>query len=348
MRRSRIYLTGFKKRIENFRFRTSDKLLIIQYNALGDATLMIQYAIKMKQMGYYFDILCYKGLLPLWRYFFPDHNIEELQGKNWNVKYLKKHYSYFLNQSYKSIICYSSNTYSLYLATLCKHRRIITMTDFGSIKLSLLLFSRFYMAKRNEHFTTRIKHMLLLAKIEIKEEKKRNLDTEGDYVLLHPGAKWAMRRWNPKKYLQLAYKIILNGYECAVLLHESEIDLIEFFRKKSNHKAISLIITKDIEDLIVAVNDCFLFVGNDSGPAHLANLMTKPTICIWGPGDLHRIRPIGDNVSLLYTEMDCRPCDQYSSDIPCKGRNDCLESIAVNKVYNKVNETFRNQGMFDL
>jgi ADP-heptose:LPS heptosyltransferase len=41
------------------------------------------------------------------------------------------------------------------------------------------------------------------------------------------------------------------------------------------------------------------FVGNDSGPGHLAGILGVPTVSIFGPTDPARWRPLGPRVSTV-------------------------------------------------
>ena len=77
-------------------------------------------------------------------------------------------------------------------------------------------------------------------------------------------------------------------------------------------------------------------IGNDSGPIHLAGLMDKPAVCIWGPGNYERIHPVGRFVKTIIHPVPCRPCRQYRS-MNCPGdERTCLDSISVEEVLEAV------------
>ena len=44
------------------------------------------------------------------------------------------------------------------------------------------------------------------------------------------------------------------------------------------------------------------FVGNDSGPGHLAAITGTPTLALFGPTDPARWRPLGPHVKVLRRE----------------------------------------------
>jgi ADP-heptose:LPS heptosyltransferase len=86
-----------------------------------------------------------------------------------------------------------------------------------------------------------------------------------------------------------------------------------------------------IDELMTEIETSMAFIGNDSGPAHYAALIGKPTTVIWGPGYLERIHPIGKNVQICIIEANCRPCRQ-KGDVCKNGKNNCLVDISVDKV----------------
>ncbi|MBD3166437.1 hypothetical protein GF324_07555 [bacterium] len=124
-----------------------------------------------------------------------------------------------------------------------------------------------------------------------------------------------------------------EGREVRLLVHDSETDLIEAFRPLEAIAGIALEQTETLHDLIGAVRGCELFIGNDSGPMHLANIYGKRTIILWGPGNYERIRPLGTNNTILIKPISCRPCKQYIHPDRCeRGINECLLRIAVKEV----------------
>ncbi len=159
----------------------------------------------------------------------------------------------------------------------------------------------------------------------------------GETIVVHPGGKWKPRRWPSVKYLDLAGELGREGRQVSVLLHHSEQDLVRFFDDRELPAGVSLRLIDSMEELMGAVESCSYFIGNDSGPAHLANLFGKPLTVVWGPGDLERIRPLGPNVQIVSKEIPCRPCRQYLHPERCEnGTNDCLLTISVDDLLQAV------------
>ena len=75
-----------------------------------------------------------------------------------------------------------------------------------------------------------------------------------------------------------------------------------------------------------------VFVTNDSGPLHLANLSKCPTISLWGPGDPLHYADKYDKHIIVYEKVFCSPCIYINVRPPCRGNNICMQKIRVSIV----------------
>jgi len=71
-----------------------------------------------------------------------------------------------------------------------------------------------------------------------------------------------------------------------------------------------------------------LFIGNDSGPMHMAALSGIPTIGILGPNFPHISGPLGKNNIAVFHEQFCTGCNQRS----CKYIYRCIKSVKTEEV----------------
>jgi ADP-heptose:LPS heptosyltransferase len=53
-------------------------------------------------------------------------------------------------------------------------------------------------------------------------------------------------------------------------------------------------------DLLDELASASAFVGNDSGPGHLAGIIGVPTVSIFGASDPVRWRPLGPKVNVIH------------------------------------------------
>ncbi|HEX4124552.1 MAG TPA: glycosyltransferase family 9 protein, partial [Tepidisphaeraceae bacterium] len=47
-----------------------------------------------------------------------------------------------------------------------------------------------------------------------------------------------------------------------------------------------------------------VFIGNDSGPGHVAGILGVPTVSIFGPGNTTGWRPLGPRVTVVSGELE--------------------------------------------
>lgn len=77
-----------------------------------------------------------------------------------------------------------------------------------------------------------------------------------------------------------------------------------------------------------------IYIGNDSGPSHLAAAVGVPCVVIFGPGDSERYCPRGKNtVQIVRHSVDCAPCYlEHCS------HHTCMRSLQFDTVKGKIDE----------
>ncbi len=81
-------------------------------------------------------------------------------------------------------------------------------------------------------------------------------------------------------------------------------------------------------DLAATLLRCRMIVGNDTGGAHLAAALGRPTAVIFGPTDPARSCPRGDRVVVLSARRFCQPCG-YGD---CPLDHACMEKLDPHRV----------------
>lgn len=104
-------------------------------------------------------------------------------------------------------------------------------------------------------------------------------------VVLHPFSGDSKKNWPLKKYLKLAKKLSKAGFEPTFVFSEKE---QSFFPLKLEKKAFN-----SLKELLFFIYESKYFIGNDSGPGHLASYLEIPSLIIsdskkrmqlWQPG----------------------------------------------------------------
>ena len=81
------------------------------------------------------------------------------------------------------------------------------------------------------------------------------------------------------------------------------------------------------------VTGAALFVGNESGPLHIASVTGAPSLGLFGPGEPHVFYPHGTKTAFLHHVLECNPCDQVHCMHP---ENPCIQRITMEEVNNKI------------
>ncbi len=126
---------------------------------------------------------------------------------------------------------------------------------------------------------------------------------------IHPGSPVALKCWPPDRFIELADALIAR-YDAQVLFvgASGESDLIDRIQVAMHHDSWNLAGQTTLTELLGILKNCTGFIGNDSGPMHLAAAVGIPTVGIFGPSSPGRFGPIGPHVRCLRHKPDCPPC----------------------------------------
>jgi heptosyltransferase-1 len=97
-----------------------------------------------------------------------------------------------------------------------------------------------------------------------------------------------------------------------------------------SHPLISAVGETNLKQLAGLIKMSDLYVGNDSGPTHLAQALGVPILAFYAPQHPNHSGPYGDGVkALLYKNKGCEaPC--YSPE--CEWKK-CIDEITVEEAF---------------
>ena len=164
-------------------------------------------------------------------------------------------------------------------------------------------------------------------------------------IVIHPGSSNPSKIWSWRNYVELIKRIKKNIYSNVVLVgSEQEKDISGKIMENSGEDVKDLTGCLDIKELIAFLRRCDVFIGNDTGPMHMAAAVGIPVVAIFGrniPGvSPVRWRPWGDKNIVLYRTMGCDPC----LDSGCRKNFKCLEAVTVDAVFSAAKGIMKNTG----
>ncbi len=147
-------------------------------------------------------------------------------------------------------------------------------------------------------------------------------NAQNPLIALHPGAGNASKRWPLEKFVALARSLTSRA---TLLIVEGPAEPgVGQHVAAAVGTGICVASSLDTRLLAAVLSHCQLFVGNDSGVAHLAAAAGSPCVLIFGPTRAEQWAPIGDRVTILRNTDDCIGCEDQRLT-----SHTCLDNITV-------------------
>ena len=131
-------------------------------------------------------------------------------------------------------------------------------------------------------------------------------------VAVHPGVGNVMRQWPTEHFAALIDLLVEKNAVNAVLIggaEEAELAEEVLGRIANRNAVVSVVGKTPLRQLPELLRACALYVGNNSGPKHIAAALGVPTIGIHsGVVDAIEWGPIGRRAVALRRNMMCSPC----------------------------------------
>jgi len=118
-------------------------------------------------------------------------------------------------------------------------------------------------------------------------------------VVVHPGSGGVDKCWPIERYEMLVRGLLERGTSLLPLLGEAEAerwpkDRLDHWVRQKGARVFGT-----LHELHAALSDASAYIGNDSGPTHLAAQMGLPTVALFGPTDPRVWAPVGPSVTVL-------------------------------------------------
>jgi ADP-heptose:LPS heptosyltransferase len=148
--------------------------------------------------------------------------------------------------------------------------------------------------------------------------------------MVHCGASAVTKRWPEDRFREVVARVRSRD-GCAVVVVPDP----DGYGSSLSDQADAVLTGLSLVDLVSATAAVDAFIGNDSGPAHIAAALGVPTVSIFGPSDPRRFAPLGSHARVIHRNI-CKymPCwDSCRYDHPI-----CLKALDVDEVFSFVEE----------
>jgi len=333
-----FYIVRFLSRL----FSTAgENVVIVSMHRLGDTVFTIP---AVKEIINHYDkvvyIVCYEVSALIYREILPNINYITLSKNDFYlngriakrktrklINNLKPKTIFDLTKSVKSAFLIFSSPAKELIGSNEEHFRAI-FTHFTSIRKSPHLIDAYLDVIKTKFEIENEDHI---------KEFKVNLNKNGK-ILIHPFGGWAAKEWELEKFILLAEKLS-EEYSVEIIAPINSIGHKE--KQEAEKRKISITETSLIGELIEQTRDCSIFIGNDSGPLYIANMLGKPTFTIYGPTNPDYSVPYGDHHDFIIKTIHCSPgknkqyCYTLGGMVGCPAFK-CMELLDVDEVYNKL------------
>ena len=150
------------------------------------------------------------------------------------------------------------------------------------------------------------------------------------FALIHPSTAFSTKQWASENYARVSEYLAAAGIKRVAVASKSESETLDKIHESSRVPIVSF------DDLslpqITALADrAEVFIGNDSGIAHIAAAVGTPTVVVFGSSNRDHWRPWTDAPNeIVYETFDCQPCPGYRCEV--YGEPKCIQSVSVEQV----------------
>ena len=154
--------------------------------------------------------------------------------------------------------------------------------------------------------------------------------TDGRFALIHPAAAFATKEWPTENFARLAGHLAARGLRTLAVAAKHESTVLERLAAAA-HVPIDVCDDLTLPEITALASRAMLFVGNDSGIAHIAAAVGTSSVVIFGSSNRDHWRPWTDAPNeIVFTPFACQPCPGYE----CRefGTPNCILAVTPESV----------------
>lgn len=166
---------------------------------------------------------------------------------------------------------------------------------------------------------------------------------ETPIAIIHPAAAYATKQWAADKFAQVAEDLAGEGLGVVVITAPNETHIVAELKRSTSAPVVAFT-DLSLPEITALLGRARLFVGNDSGIAHIAAAVETPAVVIFGSSNVAHWRPWTSDVAgaaaeVVYEEMECQPCHGYF----CEkfAEPECIKRVPIERVMAAVDRVLR-------
>ncbi|MEO8433778.1 MAG: glycosyltransferase family 9 protein [Pyrinomonadaceae bacterium] len=172
-------------------------------------------------------------------------------------------------------------------------------------------------------------------------EKVRGSGLEGTrpFAVIHPAASYKTKQWSVDKFARVTEQLAARGLPSIAIAAANEGEILAQLEK---HSAVAVLKLTNLAlpEITALTARARLFVGNDSGIAHIAAAAGAPSVVIFGSSNVTHWRPWTTQANeIVREELPCQPCHGYF----CAEfeKPECIMRVPVERVVGAIDRVLR-------
>ncbi len=169
--------------------------------------------------------------------------------------------------------------------------------------------------------------------LDVREDRLDSVDHSNPLIALCPGSiNSRAKRWPAERYAALADRLVDDlGANILLVGSSGELEISTEVSRLMKRQPIVLTGQTELAEAIAILSLVDLLVTNDTGPAHIASALGRPTLVIFGPTNPLTTGPFSEAGEILRHPPDCAPC--MLRDCPIDHR--CMTAISSDEVFER-------------
>jgi len=177
------------------------------------------------------------------------------------------------------------------------------------------------------------------AKAQRREDAKfflpeKNKDFFNNFALIHPTAAFKTKQWGTENFARTVEYLSAKGLPTIAIATKKERGILDNLEKLAG---VPILTFDDLTlpEITALASRAKIFVGNDSGIAHIAAAVQTPSVVIFGSSNINHWRPWTNAPNaVVYEKLTCQPCAGYF----CKefGEPKCILNVKIENVINAI------------
>jgi predicted lipopolysaccharide heptosyltransferase III len=165
------------------------------------------------------------------------------------------------------------------------------------------------------------------------------IDASTPFAMIHPAAAFATKQWAAEKFARVVEELAQRGIVSVALGSTHEAGVVAALEQESAARVVGLT-DLSLPEVAALAARARLFVGNDSGIAHIAAAVKAPAVVIFGSSNVAHWRPWSSvPAEVVLEEMECQPCHGYF----CEkfAQPECILRVPVQRVTAAIDRVLR-------